>query len=46
LVARRARADFSDWSAQQDPEHLAWHYDPREQRFQVVATGLPLHDAA
>ena len=46
LVARRARADFAHWSAQQDPEHLAWHYDPREQRFLAVATVLPLHDAA
>ena len=46
LVARRRREDFRAWSAQLDPQRLAWRYEPSDQRFHPVAAAAVGHDAA
>lgn len=41
LVARRNRPDFSSWAARQDPQQLAWRYEPLKRFFHLEESLSP-----
>jgi soluble P-type ATPase len=41
LVARRNRPDFSSWAAGQDPQQLAWRYEPLKRFFHLQESLSP-----
>jgi P-type Cu2+ transporter len=41
LVAKRHKPDFSSWTARQDPQQLAWRYEPIERFFHLEESLSP-----